>query len=278
LKKGINIWSFKNDMTLKDCILTAKKTGFDGIELALGEEGEVRLDSTNTELLEIKKFAKETAIELPSVATGLYWKYPLTSLNESVRQKAKDIVKRQLEIASIFNSDTILVLPGLVGEDFSPGGKPVSYDKAYDFALEAFSELKAEAEKAKISIGIENVWNKFLLSPLEMRDFIDKIDSQYVSSYFDVGNVLINGYPEQWIRILGKRIKKLHFKDFKCSVGNISGFVDLLVGDVNYPEVVKALQEIDYNDYTIGEIGSYNYHSSQVIVNTFNSMKIILGE
>src|SRR5659263_668632 len=91
----------------------------------------------------------------------------------------------------------------------------------------------------KNDIGLENVWNKFLLSPIEMRDFIDKIDSSYVGAYLDVGNVINTGYPEQWIRILGKRIKKVHFKDFRKSVGTLSGFVDLLAGDVDYPEVMK---------------------------------------
>jgi len=226
---------------------------------------------------EIKKAADDIGIELPSLASVLFWQYPLTSSDTKIRQKCKDVIKKQLEIAEIFGADTILVIPGMVGADFIPGSEIVSYDTAYDLALNALYELKSDAEKAKVSIGIENVWNKFLLSPLEMRDFIDKIGSEYVNSYFDVGNVLINGYPEQWIKILGKRIKKLHFKDFRRNVGNISGFVDLLTGDVNYPEVINALDEIGYNDYAIAEISPYNYYSLQVIENTFNSMKAILG-
>ena len=109
-------------------------------------------------------------------------------------------MKKQLEHAAILGVDTILVVPGAVGVDFIPNCEIVPYDQAYDFALEAFGQLAEEAEAVKVSIGIENVWNKFLLSPLELRDFIDKIDSPYVGSYFDVGNVLFSGYPEQWIR------------------------------------------------------------------------------
>lgn len=273
MKKGINIWSFKEGTSTKECITLAKEAGFEGIELALNETGDVSLESNEKDLLEIKKFASESGIELPSLATGLYWNYPLTSENKAKRDKAKDIVKKQLETAAILGANTILVVPGAVGVDFIPDAEVVSYDKAYDNALEALRELKTVAESYKVSIGIENVWNKFLLSPLEMRDFIDKIDSPFVGSYFDVGNVLYSGYPEQWIRILGSRIKSVHFKDFRRSVGTLSGFVDLLAGDVNYPEVMKAFKEINYNGYAIGEmIPNYTHHTNQIVFNTSNSM------
>ena len=278
MKKGINIWSFKAGTSVKECITLAKGAGFDGIELALNETGEISLESSKKELLDIKTYAANTGIELPSVATGLYWSYALTSENKTQRDKAKDIVKKQLETASILGADTILVIPGAVGVDFIPDAEVVSYDKAYENALEALKELKTVAEGYKVSIGIENVWNKFLLSPLEMRDFIDKIDSHYVGSYFDVGNVLYSGYPEQWIRILGNRIKKVHFKDFRRSVGTLSGFVDLLAGDVDYPEVMKAFKEIGYDGYAFGEmIPSYTHYTNQIIFNTSNSMDRILG-
>lgn len=278
MKKGINIWSYQAGTTVRECISLAKEAGFDGIELALDETGEIGLDSSEKDLLEIKKYAAEASIELPSLATGLYWSYGLTSENNSTREKAKSIVKKQLEAASILGADTILVVPGAVGVDFIPGAEVVSYDKAYDNALEALIDLKSEAESYKVSIGIENVWNKFLLSPLEMRDFLDKVNSPYVGSYFDVGNVIYSGYPEQWVRILGKRIKKLHFKDFRRSVGTLSGFVDLLAGDVDYPEVMKALSEIGYNDYAFGEmIPNYTHHTNQIVFNTSASMDRILG-
>ena len=277
MKKGINIWSFKAGTSAKECISLAKEAGFQGIELALSETGEVSLESSEKELLAIKAHAANTGIELPSLATGLYWSYALTSENKTNREKAKEIVKKQLETAAVLGSDTILVVPGAVGVDFIPDAEVVSYDKAYDNALQALKELKTTAESYKISIGIENVWNKFLLSPLEMRDFIDKIDSPYVGSYFDVGNVLYSGYPEQWIRILGNRIKKVHFKDYRRSVGTLSGFVDLLAGDVNYPEVMKAFEEICYDDYAFGEmIPNYTHHTNQIVFNTSISMDRIL--
>lgn len=278
IKKAINIWSFKAGTSVTSCLEIAKAAGFDGIELALNETGEVSLTSTEKELLEIKKYAQDTEIELPSLATGLYWSYSLTSESKLIRDKAKSIVKKQLEMAAVIGADTILAVPGAVGADFVSGSEIVSYDKAYDYALEALTELKAEAESFKVSIGIENVWNKFLLSPLEMRDFIDKVNSDFIGAYLDVGNIIYTGYPEQWIRILASRIKKIHFKDFRRSVGTLSGFVDLLAGDVNFPEVVKALHEINYHSYVTAEmLPNYTHHTNQIIFNTSNSMDQILG-
>jgi len=278
MKKGINIWSFKSGMPVHDCIIEAKKAGFDGIELELAEEGEISFKSTEKELLEIKRFAQSEGVELPSLATGLYWSYPLTSDSEEVRKKAREIVVKQLESAAILEADTILVVPGAVGVDFIPDCPVVDYEVAYERALEAMMELKEQAEKYKVNIGIENVWNKFLLSPLEMRDFIDKIGSPYVGAYLDVGNVILTGYPEHWVRILGKRIKKVHLKDFRRGIGNISGFVDLLAGDVDFPAVVKALKEAGYDGYVTAEmIPPYKHYSDQIIYNTSKSIDRILS-
>lgn len=277
VKKGINIWSFKSGMTVAECMAMARDAGYDGIELSLDEEGEISLDSSEKEILEIKKIAEDQGIEIASLATGLYWAYPVTSSDPGIRQKSKDIVRKQLEIVACLGTDGILVVPGAVA-GLDPGSEVVQYDVAYNRALEAFAELKAEAESFKVSIGLENVWNKFLLSPLEMRDFIDRIDSPYVGAYLDVGNIIYTGYPEHWIRILGKRIKKVHFKDYRRGVGTLEGFVDLLAGDVNFPEVIRALNDIGYDDYVTAEmIPNYTYHTNQIIYNTSRSMDTILG-
>lgn len=277
MKKGINIWSFKAGMTIAECMAMAKDAGFDGIELSLDEEGELSLNSTEKDVLRIKEMAENEGIEIASLASGLYWSYPATSSDPAIRQKSKDIVRKQLEFAALLGTDGILVVPGVVA-GLSPDSEVVQYDVAYERALEAFTELKEDAEAHKVSICLENVWNKFLLSPMEMRDFVDKIDSPYVGVYFDVGNVIYTGYPEHWIRILGKRIKKVHFKDFRRSVGTLDGFVDLLAGDVNFPEVVKALEEVGYDDYVTAEmIPNYTHYTNQIIYNTSKSMDKILG-
>lgn len=277
MKKGISIWSF-TEPKLENCFKIAKAAGFDGVEVALAETGEINLESTKEEILKIKECAKNIGIELYSVASGLYWDYSLTANDENVRVKAKNIVKKQLEIASWLGCDTILVVPGAVGIDFIPNKEVVEYDVAYERALEAFKELKYYAEELKVSIGIENVWNKFLVSPIEMRNFIDEIGSDFVGAYFDVGNVLINGYPEHWIKILNNRIKKVHFKDYRKQAGGLHGFVDLLAGDVDYPKVMEEFKKIGYDGWVTAEmLPPYTHYSDAIIYNTSNSMNKILG-
>ena len=277
MKKGISIWSFP-PQSLAESFALAKDAGFEGVEVAIAEEGEINLRSTEKELLAVKGAADAAGIELYSVASGLYWDNWLTSDTEAERNRTKDIVKRHLESAKILGCDTILVVPGSVNADFAAPGRVVDYLDAYNRSLEAFCELKGYAEQLKVSIGIENVWNKVLCAPIEMRDFIDKIDSEYVGSYFDVGNVLFNGYPEHWIKILANRIKKVHFKDYRIAAGGLHGFVDLLAGDVNYPAVIDALKSVGYDGYVTAEmIPAYTHYPETIIYNTSNAMDKILG-
>lgn len=272
MKKSISIWSFVNQ-DARECIQLAKQAGFEGIELALTETGELGLESKEEDLKKIKQFADESKIAIHSVASGLYWDYSLTSNNEVEREKAYNIAVKQLQTAKILGADSVLIVPGAVGVDFIPSREVIRYDIAYNRALDAFKRLKTVAEELEVHIGIENVWNKFLVSPMEMRDFIDKIDSPFVGAYFDVGNVLFNGYPEHWIEILGERIKKVHLKDYRREAGGLCGFVDLLSGDVNWQAVMKAFKNIGYNSWCTAEmLPPYTYYSDQIIFNTSASM------
>ena len=277
MKKGISIWSFP-EAPLCDSFALAKDAGFDGVEVALAESGELSLTTSEKDILKVKNQANDAGIELYSVASGLYWDYWLNADCKEERPKAKDIVKRQLDTAKLLGCDTILVIPGCVNADFANPDKVVDYKTTYERSLEALTELKEYAEKVEVSIGLENVWNKFLLSPMEMRDFIDKIGSDYVGSYLDIGNTLANGYPEHWVRILADKIKKVHFKDYRKAAGGLHGFVDLLAGDVNYPEVMKALGEVGYDGWVSAEmIPNYKYYTEAIIYNTSYSMDKILG-
>jgi len=276
MKKGISIWSFA-ETDLKKCMLLAKDAGFDGLELALDEHGPVSMDSTKEDILKVKKMADEIGIELYSIACGLYWTYNYTSANEENVKRAKEITKKQLQVASWLGCDTILVVPGAVEVAFDPG-EIVEYDVAYDRALSALRELAPVAEEFKVSIGVENVWNRFLLSPMEMADFIDKVGSDYVGSYFDVGNVLFSGYPEHWIKILNNRIKKVHFKDYRRAAGDLHGFVDLLAGEVNWDKVMEALRKIGYDGWVSAEmLPPYAQYPEAILYNTSFSMDKILG-
>lgn len=277
MKKGINIWSFPQG-SLQDTFALAKDAGFEGVEVALNETGEISMTSTGKELAQVKALAKENGLALYSLVCGMCWDAFLSDTNSANRTKAMDTVKKQLETAAALGCESILVLPGCVNAEFAAPGYIADYVTCYDTALASVKELSKYAAQYKVEIALENVWNKFLLSPVEMRDFIDKVDSPYVGSYLDVGNTLANGYPEHWIRALGNRIKKVHFKDYRVTAGGLHGFVDLLAGDVNYPAVMQALEEIGYDGWVSAEmIPGYTHYPETLIYNTSNAMDCILG-
>jgi L-ribulose-5-phosphate 3-epimerase len=272
--KGINQWCFPDGTSLEDVFGHSSKAGFDAVELNLYAPGEVGLtmETTSAEAEKIGQMAKSHGIQLRSLSTGLMWHNSLSSEEESVRAQGRKIVEKQIELASVLGIDTILCVPAFVKKEGDN-----SYDTAYRRSQEELTKLVPFAEKHQVHIGIENVWNKFLMSPLEMARYIDELGSSYVGAYFDVGNVLNFGFPEQWIRILGRRIRKVHVKDFKTSVGNINGFVPLLAGDVDWPEVRKALQEIGYTDTLTAELSWYASSPNQTAYDTARHLAIIIG-
>jgi len=252
--KAINLWTFPGSKPfgragkspLTACMAEAKKAGFEAIELAIDETGELTGKATKTTCKRLRAAAEDIGIQIGSTALGLLWGCPVTANSARTRKKGTDLVKRGIERTAWLGTDCMLVIPGVVGVDFMSGVETVSYDVAYNRALEAWTTLGEFAAKHGVVLGLENVWNKFLLSPLEMRDLVDTINSPGVGVYFDIGNVIINGYPEQWIHILGDRIKRIHVKDFRRDVGTIGGFVFPGEGDVDYAAVMAELRATGY--------------------------------
>jgi hexulose-6-phosphate isomerase len=270
MKKGVNAWCFPSYLGAADLFKRAKELGFSGIELNLSDQSDsiLHLGSNEEEINQIAMLAKQNDLELVGISTDLLWKYPLTDNSEEIRNKGIQIVEKMIEIAGILGASTVLVVPGIVTST-------VSYDTAYSRALAAIKTLSKKAEEYDVQIAIENVWNKFLLSPLEMAGFIDQVNSRWVGAYLDIGNVIQFGYPEQWIRILSNRIFMIHVKDFKESVGNIHGFVPLLSGDISWEQVKKALKEINYRGYIIPEIPPHDYHPDWLLKLISEAMDII---
>lgn len=275
MKIGINHWAF-GEKSIADSFQLAKKAGFQSMELNFAEQGEICIKSTKSDMVKIKQLAKKARLDISSMSSGLFWRYSFTSDKKKEREQAKKNAIKMLELASFLETKTILVVPGHVWS-FAPEAGIIPYDIAYDRSLKEMSDLAPIAEKYQVNIGIEHVWNKFLLSPLEMRDFIDKIGSKYLGAYFDVGNVLLYGFPEQWIRILGNRIKAVHFKDFITEVATIQGFCPLLYGDVNWSEVMKAFRDVKYNGYVTAELFPPKQFPDQMIFDTAAAMKRIVS-
>ena len=281
MKKGINYWSFPGGLDGKAdfaaSVAEAKRLGYEGVEVCLFPDGPLNIEISDADVAKIRKTLEGAGLQAASVTTGLLWANPLTSSDPKKRDAGKHAVTRCLEVANKLGATGILVVPGAVEIFFDPAAEIVPYDVAVKRVEDAVRDLAKAAEKNKVAIGIENVWNKLFMSPLEARDFVDRIGSEYVGWFFDVGNILLTGFPEQWIRILGKRIKKVHVKDFRKSVGTINGFVDLLEGDVNWPEVMKALREVGYNDFLIAEMIPYYTHAPETrIANTALALDKIL--
>lgn len=262
MKIGASYWMFEGGLEGKrpiiEAMTEAKRLGFDAIELCIASQGVLTDKTTKEECKTIVSEAKKIGIEISSVASGESWGKSPTANDAKIRKQIIEFTKKALQITKWLGTDVYLFVPGAVDVFFMPEAEIIAYDICYKRAKEAVTKLIPTAEKAGVTIGIENVWNKFLLSPLEMKNFIDEFESKRVGAYFDVGNVLLTGYPEQWIKILGKRIKRVHIKDFKKSAGTVEGFVDLLEGDVDFTAVKKALAAIGYKGFVTAEMIPYS--------------------
>jgi L-ribulose-5-phosphate 3-epimerase len=271
--KSISFWSFPQGTTVAQAMQMAKDAGFEGIELTVEAEGDITVDSSPEDVKTFRSMADDLELQLPTLATGLGWQFPTCGPDDEVTQRGVDIVRKCLELAAALGAQTILCVPCSVTAEYP-------YDRACDDVRERFSALGSEAADAGVCIGLENVWNKFLLSPLEFARMIDDIGQQYVQAYFDVGNVMLTGFPDQWIRILGQRIKAVHFKDFRCVgwAGTIDNFVDLLEGNVPWDPVMDAFTEVGYDGPVTAEMmPPYAYHPRRLLEATSRSMDAILG-
>ena len=236
------------EVPLPKALKIIKSAGFDGVQLQIrAEDGDVHLNMSDKEAKDVARLVRDGGLKahsfMPSVGRIL-------APDAAERRDAIPRFKRVLEIARAMGIKVLLIHPGAVNED-------CPYDLAYELCTKAFRKLKPVAEKTGCCLAIENVWNKFLLSPLEARDFVDQFKSKAVRFYFDVGNIIPYGFAEQWVRILGDRIAEVHFKDFRRSVGTGSGFVPLLSGDVNWPAVMRELRAVKYNGFVCAEMGRY---------------------
>lgn len=258
MKISANYWMFEGGLEARkpitEAMQEAKDLGFDAIELAIAGKGVLTHQATQVQCEDILAIGQKIGIGISSVASGESWTCSPTANDPEHRARIIEFTQKALQITKWLGTDAYLFVPGAVDVFFLPEAEVIPYDICFERACEAVGQILPGAEETGVVICIENVWNKFLLSPLEMRDFIDRFNSEMVGAYFDVGNVLLTGYPEQWIRILGKRIKCVHVKDFKRSVGTVEGFVDLLEGDVNFQAVKEVLVDIGYDGYVTAEL------------------------
>ena len=248
--KALNYWvygGFDGQKTPREFIDFAAAEKLDGVELTVGDA--LPVDITEAECRAIANYAKAKGVGLRTLATGMYGGMSLGADDESERRQAIDFTRKYLQIAAWMGVKTILVIPGSTCVAWAPERPIVPYGTVWEKSTESLKELLPLAEKLGVTIALENVWTRFLFSPMEWKFFLEQFDSPNVGMYFDVGNCAIYVKPQDYVEVLGDRIKAVHLKNFKgedCG-GGLHGFgEDLLEGDVDMKAVAQAFEKIDY--------------------------------
>lgn len=250
--KSICSGVFPPDTPLEERFRLARNAGFEGIEIRL--DAMFPPSATKQQAAQIADAANRRQMSIVSLwvssALEVSW---LNHPDPAIRAKGVTIVHQAIDLARQVDCGAVLIVPGRLGNGatFLYG-----YQDSWDRITAEFRKLIPHAAGARVCLTPENVWNKFLLSPVEMKTFVDQFQSPWLQAHFDIGNVMQFGYPQDWIRTLGSRIKRVHVKDYKLSTRAERGrFVDLLEGDVDWKEVMAALKAAGYRGYLSPEYG-----------------------
>lgn len=242
LKKGIMFATVRVEGSILEKFKAIKEAGFAGVET---------MSHMDTD--EVLKARDATGLEIPSVCCATHWAPPTSLGNPNADGRAKGLegLKQALQDAKKYGASSVLFVPAVVNET-------IFYADAYTRSQEELRKILPFAEETGVKIALENVWNNFLLSPLEMARYVDELKSPAIGVHFDIGNILRSGWPEQWIPVLGKRIQKLHIKEYSRKKMNDEGLwkgfdVQYLEGDNNWPKIMKAVDDIGYHGWAIAE-------------------------
>ena len=258
MKKACCLGVLPGDLELEARLALARRCGFDAVEPnTMTRKSDVR---------KLKRAAENAGVAIASVMNSAHWKYPLSSPRKADVAKSLKGMETSLQNAHDLGTDCVLLVPAVVNAD-------VTYEDAWTRSRAAIRKLIPTARKLGVAIAVENVWNKFLLSPIEFKAYVDSFKSPWLKAYFDVGNILLYGYPQHWIRTLGRRIARVHLKDFDVST---KSFVPLREGSLDWPAVRQALAAVRYNGYLTAEVRG----GDEAVVRAISAAmdKIIAGE
>jgi hexulose-6-phosphate isomerase len=248
MKRSINAWFFDVSTSPEEMARQCAEAGFEALELVLAEDGPITAKTSEVTCRQIGEQVRAAGVEVASLASALFWQYAYGSADPDDRQRAYDLTLAMLDRAAWLGTDAILVVPAVVGAWDSPTLQ-TSYADALYHCHTSLTSLAHEAEQRGVVIAVENIgmFSRFLLSPVEMAELIDRVNSPWVGVYFDTANVMTTGYPQDWIAILGRRIHRVHIKDYDLSKRGMDGFCAPFDGDVEWPAVMKALSEAGYD-------------------------------
>ncbi len=282
-RKSINLWAFPypQRMTLEECLRLAKRAGFDAIELNYDLDNDLSPKASPARLAEIRQLADRIGIEISGLCSFLFWPYPLSSNDAAKRARGLELAGMMGEAAHHMGVKNLLVVPGAVHIPWRDDHEPVANDVCEKRAREAVGTLVKQAEKHKVSLNMENIFfNGFLMTPMEMNQFVDSFSSEYVQVHFDTGNISMFQFPEHWVPVLGKRIKNIHFKEYtkKGTDYSLETFRPLLDGTTNWPAVMNALEQVGYDGYVTFEyFHPYTHYPEALIYQTSDSLDRMLG-
>ncbi len=283
MKKSINLWAFPypDKMPLRRCLKIAKDAGFDGIELNYDLDSDLSPKSGTKEFTAIRHMADQIGIEISGLCSFLFWPYPLTSNDAAERARGLELAGKMTQAAHDLGTENLLVVPGAVHMPWREDHDPTPNDVCDRRARDSIRKLLPLAEKLKIHLNMENIFfNGFLMSPMEMVEFVDSFSSPYVQVHFDTGNIMEYQFPEHWIPILGTRIKNVHLKEFtkKGTDHSLETFRPLLDGTTNWPAVLEAFDKVGYDGYlTFEYFHPYNHFPEALVYQTADSLDRMLG-
>ena len=257
--KGISYLSFENGLSntesIDSALIQTKSNGFDALELSVSSEGVINTNTSKAECEIIRKKINDSGVFVDSIATGMSWGVSPTSADESIRKQSISLHQDAIKVASHLECKALLFVPGVVKSPISP--EIVRYDRALNRLREAINQCLPIAEDLNVDLCMENVWNGFFYSPIELRDFVDSFNSDRLGIYLDIGNLIgYQQYPPHWVELLNSRIKRVQIKDFQENfdwTGSFS-FCDIGAGDVPWSETIEALNSIQYKSTIIAEM------------------------
>jgi len=278
--KSLSLRMFPPDMATVDRTALARDAGFAGVEVNLEPWQEYSLDSSEQELVGLRRAIESQGLRVSTVYDREQWHYPMSSQDPAVRARCREIIAGLVRAATILGTDTVLVMPGSVDNRIlAPQPEIVPYDLAYRNATEVLSGLAGTVCAAnRVHLAIENCPGKFLVSPLEFAALVDAIGSPWVGCCLDTGNALWYGFPEHWVYILGQRIKRVHLKDNRSAPDGAITATPLLAGDVNWPAVRDGLAATGYDGWLVAEVyPHYCFHPERLIFDTSAAIDAIFG-